>query len=157
MNIAPHSQFPAWWPWWEEWMWNGTEALPQLALLPKVMPCNPVMPAACPEARPVGILTSFAPQEVAMWVLRLLCSRWAWNCATVSSLVAQFLPSLSCRFEKFSVLLLERSYWNKDVYGSPCPSGLSRHKPNWGLSTLGVRLQDSLLRKSSALCELGQV
>ena len=87
MNIASHSQSPAWWPWWEEWMWNGTEPSPQPALSPKVMPCDLVMPAACPEARPVGILTSFAPWEVAVWVLRLLCSWWAWNCTTVSSLV----------------------------------------------------------------------
>lgn len=159
MNIASHSQSPAWWPWWEEWMWNGTKPSPQPALSPNVMPCDPVMSAACPEARPVGILTSFAPREVAVWVLRLLCSWWAWNCTTVSSLVFRLS---SCHPSPVALRgsvssSLKGLTGTKMSMALPCPSGLSRHKPNWRLTNLGVRLQDSLLRKSSALCELGQV
>lgn len=156
VNIAPHPQSPAWWPWWEGWMWNGTEPSPQPALSPKVMPCDLAMPAASQKP---GLWTS--------WPLLCRSRRGSvgpethgeheavplsppWSSGSVLTIPLLSLWEAQCP-PPWKVLLEQRCLWlslSLWLY----PSQL-----NWGLTNLGVRLQDSLLRKSSALCKLDQV
>ena len=118
VNIAPHSQSPAWRPWWEKWMRSGTEPSPRAARLPKVVPCGLWPGDACrvPGSQACGHPgLSFAAREEAVWVPRLLCSPQGWNWAPVSLVfrlsqgriwregdcpLLSFLPALPCRSER---------------------------------------------------------
>lgn len=140
----------------EGWMWNGTEsAATASSLASKVMP-RPGNACRVPEARPVW--TSWLPLAAlgAVWVLRLCGEHEAVPLSPWSSGSVLTTPSPKVASERLSVLLLERLYWNKDVYGSPCPSlALSvTAKLGWPTLESGSKIHYS---ESSALCKLDQV